>query len=84
MNKLIELAKISFDGENFDDAYLKYSQLVEQDFDNTEAWIGKGLSSAYLATPDGKKFKETEICLEKASQNGLSEIQKEFTRLWRN
>ncbi|SRR5690606_11138245 len=78
MNKLIELAKISFDGENFDDAYLKYSQLVEQDFDNTEAWIGKGLSSAYLATPDGKKFKETEICLEKASQNGLSEIQKEF------
>lgn len=78
MSKLIELAKISFDGENYEDAYLKYSQLVEQDFDNTEAWIGKGLSSAYLATPDGKKFKEAEICLEKATQIGISDSQKEF------
>lgn len=77
MDKLLELAKISFDGENFDTAYSKYSQLVEQDFDNTEAWVGQGLSAAYLATPDGKKFKETEICLEKATQHGLSDLQKE-------
>lgn len=78
MSKLIELAKISFDGENYEDAYLKYSQLVEQDFDNPEAWIGKGLSSAYLANPDGNKFKESEVCLKKAIEIGVSDTQTEF------
>lgn len=78
LNKTLELAALSFEGENYQDSYKKFSEVVEYQTDNVEGWIGKALSSAHLAEPNGNKFKEATVCLRKASELEIIESKKEF------
>lgn len=73
IQKTLQLAEISFEGENFQDSYKKFSEAVEIDISSTQGWIGKGLSSAHLAEPSGNKFKEASVCLRKATEYGVNE-----------
>ena len=49
IQKTLELAEISFEGENYQDSYKKFSEAIEIDMSSAQGWIGKGLSSAHLA-----------------------------------
>lgn len=75
-NQNYELAKIAFDGENYDEAYQKYTKVLEEDFNNVEAWIGKALSGAFSSDLKTIKFKETQTCISKASEMSLDNINK--------
>lgn len=77
LQKTLELAEISFEGENYQDSYKKYTEAVELDMSNVKGWIGKALSSAHLADPNGNKFKEASVCLKKAVELEIDESQKE-------
>lgn len=76
LNKTLELAEISFEGENYQDSFKKFSEAVEIDLFSIKGWIGKGLSSAHLADPTGNKFKEASVCLKKATEIGISDSKK--------
>jgi len=76
LNKTLELAKISFEGENYQDSYKKFSEAVEIDLNSKQGWVGKALSSAHLANPTGNKFKEASVCLKKATEIGISDSEK--------
>lgn len=65
-NNNYELAKIALEGENFDEAYEKFSQVLEQDFENVYAWIGKGISALFKSETKQPKLKEAKTCIEKA------------------
>lgn len=75
-DKLLELAIIDFQGENFSGSYEKYSKILESETSNKEAWVFKGLSAAYLASPSEKGFKEAEVCLKQATTFGINEPEK--------
>jgi tetratricopeptide (TPR) repeat protein len=76
MSQILELAMIAFEGENFSDAYEKFSKVIENDLNNKDGWIFKGLCASYLASPGAKGFKESLICLKKAEEIGLEENEK--------
>lgn len=76
INNLFQLAEMSFDGKNYSDAYSKFSQIVENDINNVEGWIGKGLSAGYLATADKNTLSEVSTILNHLSKSELSEVQK--------
>jgi len=76
MSQILELAMIAFEGENFSDAYEKFSKVIENDLNNKDGWIFKGLCASYLASPGEKGFKESLICLKKAEEIGLEENEK--------
>lgn len=74
----IELAEIAYQGENYSDAYKKFSDVVEEDIKNKTAWIGKGLAAGRLANLENNTLKESNICLEKANEMGLTPKEKEY------
>lgn len=78
MDSNLMLAKVSLKGKNFEDAYTKYSKVVESDSKNVEAWIGKGISAGYLSNPGRFRIDESKICLNYAKELGLSSGQKVF------
>jgi len=65
-NNLITMADISFEGKNFQDAYKKYSQIIEDDINNTHAWIGKGLSAGFLSDSTKSNLEEANVSLKYA------------------
>jgi len=75
-NKNLELAQIAFDGENYSEAYDKYSKVLENDFNNVDGWQGKGLSAAYNSDLNSIKFKECILCVNKAIKLGVDENRK--------
>lgn len=77
-NPSLLLAKISFDGRNFQDAYEKYSKIIESNINNCEAWVGKGLAAGFLSTGDKCTLDESKICLEYAKKLGLTYEQKDL------
>lgn len=72
----MSLARLSFEGRNYSDAYLKYSTILESDINNIEAMIGRGLSAGFLSTFENNKLKECLLCLDKVSIADLSASQK--------
>ena len=75
-NQNYELAKIAFEGENYQEAYQKYTKVLEEDFNNVDAWLGKALSGAFSSELKTIKFKETQTCISKASEIGFDNINK--------
>lgn len=74
----LEMAQLAYRGKNYDEAYKKYSQVLENEFDNEKAWIGKGLSAGQRSGVDNPSFDECTVCLEKASELGLSSDDEKF------
>lgn len=70
------LARLSFEGRNYSDAYLKYSTILEGDINNIEAMIGRGLSAGFLSTFENNRLKECLLCLDKVSIADLGTSQK--------
>ena len=62
-NTNLEFARIAFEGENYSEAYDKYSRVLEMDFNNVDGWQGKGLSAAYNSDLNSIKFKECILCV---------------------
>lgn len=75
-SNLMQLANMSFDGKNYLDAYSKYSQIVENDMNNIDAWIGKGLSAGFLSNSDKNTLHEVDVILNHLSKHELSGIQR--------
>ena len=67
----LELASISYRGGNYDEAYSTYSLVIDEEFGNVKAWIGKGLSAGWLSRVDKPTLDECTICLEKVSELGI-------------
>jgi hypothetical protein len=74
-NNLTLLADISFEGKNYADSYAKYSQIIESDINNLDAWIGKGLSAGFLSTAEKEALSEVATILNHISKQNLSDEQ---------
>ena len=72
------LAKMAFNGKNYQDAYNKYSKLIDEDINNIDAWIGKGLAAGFLSDGDKSTLDETKVCLNYADGQGIPGDQKSF------
>lgn len=68
----LQLAEIAYRGSNYDEAYRKYSEVIEKDIENKEAWIGRGLSAGWKAKGNSAGLDECAVCLEKAAELGLN------------
>ena len=66
MNNNLELARIAIESDNFEESYRLFSKIIEEDINNFEAWIGKGLSAAFCSELTSLKFKEAMVCIDKA------------------
>lgn len=66
INQNLEFAQIALDGENYEEAYQKFTKVLEEDFNNAIAWLGKGLASAFISNIKSIKFKEAQTCIKKA------------------
>lgn len=62
-NNLLILANISFEGKNFKEAYNKYEEVIKDDINNTEAWIGKGLSAGFIGDSINSNLEEVKVSL---------------------
>ena len=74
-NNLMMLADISFEGKNYADSYAKYSQIIENDINNLDAWIGKALSAGFLSTAEKETLSEVSTILNHISKQNLSDQQ---------
>lgn len=74
------LAKTAYDSENWEKSYNYYSQILEEDTNNAEAWKYKGLSAGRIAQPPQSTLKEMTVCIKNALSNGLEEDQKAVTK----
>ncbi|MCX7255383.1 MAG: hypothetical protein NTZ64_01245 [Polaromonas sp.] len=58
IENLQTLAATSFDSKNFSQAYNYFSQILEQNPSNAEAWIKKGLSSGMISNVENMRLDE--------------------------
>lgn len=63
INNIEMLAQTAMASNNYQQAYEYYSKLLENNTSNRNYWIGKGISSGWLSTPDVPKFNEMKICI---------------------
>jgi hypothetical protein len=70
------LANMAFEGKNYDDSYQKFSQIVENDINDVEGWIGKGLSAGFLSTSEKSRLEETTTILNYISKLNISDSDK--------
>lgn len=70
------LANMAFEGKNYDDSYQKYSQIIENDINDVEGWIGKGLSAGFLSTSEKSRLEETATILNHISKLNISDSDK--------
>ncbi len=75
-NNQLKLADISFEGKNYIDAYNKYSQIIESDINNKNAWIGKGISAGYMSESQKPTLDEVKVSLMYALKLNLTEDDK--------
>ena len=79
IENLMSLAKTAEESFNWSEAYKYYSKVLEYDQKNSEAWIGKGISSL-LKTSHGV---EAKICWAKAySLKSEAEAVKFYKKAW--
>lgn len=71
------LAKSSLESKNYSQAFDYYSKSLEIDAKNSKYWIGKGISTGWLSTPDTPRFDELISCIKTADQfNSLTAEEK--------
>lgn len=58
INNIIELAKISHEAESYQDSYKYCSIILENDINNSMAWVNKGIAAAFLTDSSGSKIFE--------------------------
>ena len=58
VDKLLKLAGISEESRNYQDAYTYYSQIIEYEPENVEAWLGKGFTAGMLSSENNIRVKE--------------------------
>jgi len=58
IDKLLKLAGISEESENYQDAYTYYSQIIEYEPENVEAWLGKGFTAGMLSSEENIRVRE--------------------------
>lgn len=63
-----ELADTAFQGGNYEQAYDYYSRILEDDPDNTTAWLRKGICAGWMSEPDNLRFEEMHVCIDKAKE----------------
>jgi tetratricopeptide (TPR) repeat protein len=77
MQQKFETANIAYNGENFEEAYRLYSDILEKDFKNPKAWIGKGLAAGKMSSTDKNILQESKACFQKALEIGLPDQEKD-------
>lgn len=60
VNKIISLARVALEAKNYSEAYKYFSQIVEQEPENTEAWLGRGYSAGMMSTIHHSRMEEAE------------------------
>ena len=60
------LAESSLISKNFTQAFDYYSKLLEFDTAKSNYWIGKGIASGWLSSPDYPRFEELTSCIKTA------------------
>lgn len=77
-DKDFEIAQIALEGNNYEEAYRKYSEIIDAEISVASAWIGKGVSAAHLTSYEKIRFKECLLCLQKASEYNYDNSQNTF------
>lgn len=67
---LAELADTVYQAGDYEQAYDYYSKILEDDPENTTAWLRKGICAGWLSEPDNSRFEEMHTCIEKAREKG--------------
>lgn len=65
INNIIELAKISHEAESYQDSYKYCSIILENDINNSMAWVNKGVAAAFLTDSFGSKIMESVTLIKK-------------------
>lgn len=73
VEKTKALAKDALDGKNYDEAYRYYTQVLEQNPNDSDAWLGKGYSAGLLSTLKHSRVDEMINCFDKALESGEGE-----------
>lgn len=64
--KYLELARLAEESWNYQGAYNYYSQIIEFDPENIEAWLGKGFTVGMLSSENNIRVKEASTCTHQA------------------
>jgi tetratricopeptide (TPR) repeat protein len=73
-HKYLMLAKLAEKSWNYQDAFNYYSQIIENDFENVEAWLGKGFTAGMLSTEKNLRIKEASDCTHQAFELASSSV----------
>lgn len=57
------LAKSAIGSKNYQQAFDYYSKLLEYDATKSQYWVGKGIASGWLSTPESPRFEELVSCI---------------------
>lgn len=76
LEQTLELAQISLGAENYEEAYQKFTNVLDGDFRNSTAWLGKGLASAFISNIKSIKFKESQTSINKSFELGYTGLSK--------
>jgi len=63
-----ELADTAYRAGNYDQAYDYYSRILEEDPEDSTAWVRKGICAGWLSEPDNPRFEEMRVCIDKAKE----------------
>lgn len=69
MDKIINLeviAQEAYKSENFEQSYKYFSELLEYEIENSDYWLGKGISVLYLSHLENMRVKEGINCIKKS------------------
>lgn len=58
MNQFEVLADVAFRSKNYDEAYKYYTQTIEGDINNAQAWVFKGICAGHLSTAESPRVEE--------------------------
>lgn len=67
---IFSLATAAEKGKNFQEAYGYYSQILESETENADAWLGKGRCAGWLSTVTSPRIEEAVRCIIKGSEIG--------------
>jgi len=71
IDNVLVLANTSFEGENWNDSHKYYSEVLEYENNNIEAWIGKGASAGWQYTLANPTLNETITFIKQAVNIGI-------------
>lgn len=67
---LDKLAETAYQAGNHEQAYEYYTKILEDDPENTTAWLRKGICAGWLSEPEEPRFEEMHACIDKARKKG--------------